>query len=336
MSLKLGASYFGVKAPEFVENDLNEMKDAGCDVVLHTFSERDQKYLLETTREIVELSKKKDLETYISPWGVAGVFGGEAFSQYIVHEDDTRQVLSDGELAPAACLNNDKFRSFMKEWIEDAVDIGGDVIFWDEPHFFLPSWYPEWYDEDSWACRCHVCQDIFEEKYGYPMPEEENGDVEEFKKESIFDFLGEMMDKVKSEGAKNALCLLPEWEDIDEVEEKWNDFASIDSLDVFGSDPYWLFMDREFSEYEELAEKVKELADKHGKEAQIWIQAFKVDSENEKDLRKAIEVAYDKGIRNIMSWGYRGTAYISSIRSENPDNVWSIIKSSYKDLRDKS
>jgi hypothetical protein len=346
VSVKLGASYFGVRNPKHVERDLDRMIEAGCNTVLHTFSENDFLFYRGTMQEIVELSKKKGLEVYIDPWGVGGVFGGEAFSRFVLECDDARQVLSNGRLAPAACPNNATFQQSMREWITAAVELGADVIFWDEPHFYVPS--TEKVDEllirslglegiskscgapvglqaGVWSCRCETCQSLFRKKYGYSLPKEINPDVQDFQNESLANFIKGMVEFAKGKGVKPALCLLPEWREPQTITRKWERFASLKALNIFGSDPYWMWAGKEFADYEIHVRRVKELAEKYGKEPQIWIQACKVKKGEEGKVRQAVEVAYKHGIQNIMAWSYLGTAYMSWIKSERPENSRSTV-----------
>ena len=332
MHVKLGTSYFGVRNPEHVKRDLDRMIEAGCNTVLHTFSENDFLFYRGTMQEIVELSKKKGLEVYIDPWGVGGVFGGEAFTRFALEHDDARQVLSDGRLAPAACPNNVAFQQFMRKWITAAVELGADVIFWDEPHFYAPVWYGG--DPSLWGCRCETCQSLFRERYGYPLPNKVNSDVRDFQNESLVNFIKEMAEFAKSQGVKSAVCLIPEW-DNPNVTEKWNEYAAIDSVEIFGSDPYWMWAGKEFKDFELQARKVVQIAKKYGKEPQIWIQACKVREGVEKQVGKAVEAAYQHGIKNIMAWSYLGTAYMSWVRSEKPEVVWRELSKAYRKVAER-
>lgn len=329
MDLKLGASYFGIRDPRHVRKDLEEMKEKGCNAVLHTFSENDYQFYRETMKEIVDLSKDEGMETYIDPWGVGGVFGGEAFSKFLVDNTEARQILSDGRPAPSACPNNKDFRKFLRNWIDAAVETGSDYIFWDEPHFFLP----EWHGIDAWGCRCKTCRKLFEERHGYPMPKKINKDIREFKEDCLYEFLEDMTKTAKKKGGKNALCLLPDWQNKEKVKDNWKRYAKLDSLDIFGSDPYWILADQSRSDFEFYTKKTLELSDNHGKEAQIWVQAFKIDKEDEKKPAEDVLKAHDIGIKNIMAWSFRGTSYMSSISCKNPEKVWSEITSAYKKIR---
>ena len=332
LDVKLGVSYFGTRNLEHVESDLNRMVEAGCNTVLHTFSENDLRFYLETMCEIVKLSKVKKLEVYIDPWGVGGVFVGESFTQFALENDEARQVLSNGRLAPAACPNNKTFKNFMQKWIDAAIKIGADIIFWDEPHFFMPERYGI---TNAWACRCESCKNLFYEIYGYDMPEKINQDVESFKDESLFRFIRHMTMISKTKEAKNALCPLVEWEN-PLIEHKWDKYAQLDSLDIFGTDPYWMLAGRELADFELYVQKVKRLADKYHKEPQIWVQAFRIRAGHEGYVKKSVKMVHQMGIKNIMAWSYLGTAYMSWVRSERPDKVWQALKEAYLEIRGKN
>ena len=49
MRAKLGVSYFGVRNPDHVARDLRRMAAAGCNAVLHTFSEDDLRFYSDPT-----------------------------------------------------------------------------------------------------------------------------------------------------------------------------------------------------------------------------------------------------------------------------------------------
>lgn len=136
--MRKGVSYFGNRYIHHFQRDLEEMKEHGCNAILHTFSENDLLFYLDTLIEMMNLSHQANFQTYIGSWGVGGVFGGEAFSQFVMKNPASCQVRLDKKPAPAACLNDFLFRDFMKTWIDAAASLGGDYLFWDEPHFHFP------------------------------------------------------------------------------------------------------------------------------------------------------------------------------------------------------
>ena len=80
------------------------------------------------------------LETWLDPWAVGAVFGGETYSSLVMKQLSLRQVSSAGELLPIICPNQPGFRDYLLQWIETAVRLKADGLFWDEPHFHI---YPE-------------------------------------------------------------------------------------------------------------------------------------------------------------------------------------------------
>jgi len=330
---KLGVSYFGVRNPDHVDVDLRRMVEAGCSVVLHTFSEEDLRFYPGTMKEIVTLSKRYGLEVYLDPWGVGGVFGGEAFTQFALENDEARQVLSNGRKAPAACPNHPKFHEFMKSWVRTAVDLGADTVFLDEPHFWSPSFLG--LPHEAWACRCEHCQDAFQRVFGKPMPERFTSQVREFQELSLRSFLEELAREAKRSRAKVALCLLPDWEGKDTVSERWAHFAKLPPLDIFGTDPYWMCAGKNFSDFEFFVRVTVELAEGYGKEPQIWVQACKVKAGQEEWVRKSVERAWELGVRNIMAWSFLGTPYMTWVRSDRPCQVWEELVAAFRAIREK-
>jgi len=302
------------------------MVAAGCNAVLHTFSEDDLRFYSEAMREIVSLSREQGFEVYLAPWGVGGVFGGEAFTQFALEHDAARQVLFHGAQAPAACPNQPEFRGFMGEWIKEAVRIGAGVIFLDEPHFWDPR-------DGPWGCRCERCQGEYSARYGESMPSEFTSKVREFQEESFVSLFRELARTAHRSGAKAALCLLPEWQDLDGAVQRWEKFATLEAIDIFGTDPYWMWAGRLFSESKFLTRAVVVLARKYGKEPQIWIQACKVPQGREVEVHRAVETAWHLGIRNIMAWSFLGTPYLTRVKSDRPEVVWAELEVAYPAIR---
>ena len=321
--VKVGVSYFGVRNPRHVVEDLKAMSDAGIDFVVHTFSENDAEFYLETMKEIVELTHRFGLEAYIDPWGVAGVFGGEAYSKFVALNHDALQRYNDGQFAAAACPNNPKTLDFVKSWIRKAAEIGGDVIFFDEPHFA--------HARGGWSCVCDHCKRKFESIFGYEMPSVLNEDVERFRLESIRDFLKQLAGYAKEFGMRTAVCMLPRTSEL----HFWREIFALPELDIVGTDPYWtgigLHGKEVYDHVLNFTKLVVELADGLGKEAQIWIQMFKIGDGDEDDIKEAVRAAVDGGARNIAAWSYMATGYMSYIRCERPDVAWSrFIESVYE------
>jgi len=131
MTYQFGVSYFSNRMPEHFVKDLEEMRKKGCNQLLLTFSENDREFYKETIREFVALAHEYEMKVALGPWGVGGVFGGEAYSNYAAQYYEHRQLLNNDDRPPSACLNNPHFRDFFSEWFKDAIDCGTDAIFYE-------------------------------------------------------------------------------------------------------------------------------------------------------------------------------------------------------------
>jgi hypothetical protein len=113
---------------------------------------------------------------------------------------------------------------------------------------------------------------------------------------------------------------------------RWEKVASLSSVSIFGTDPYWRPHQPEVAKHVgRFARRVVELAQRYGKEPQIWILNFNIPRGEEGNIRLAIEAAYREGVRNFAAWSYFGAAYIS-LRAEDPPAVWKTLTECYRDL----
>lgn len=334
--MKTGVSYFGVRHLRHVDEDLGRIVDAGCSFVVHTFSENDLVYYRGTMERIVDLSHRRGLEVYLDPWGVGRVFGGEAFSSFLAEHPEDRQVLSDGRPVAHACLKSGAFRDRLVSWVDAAAAAGADLLFWDEPHLSSSPVEP-----GAWSCSCDRCSTDFARRFGHPMPSALTDEVREYRSQSLVEFISTLGSAARSHGLGNAICLLPvdtgggksekgEWGD----ERVWEEIASLDSIDVFGTDPYWFHFSREMEPFvREWASRVHDLCGRHGKESQIWVQAFRVPAGREAELKAAAFLASDIGIDSLAAWGYEGCAAMSSLACDRPEVVWQILSETFDLLR---
>jgi hypothetical protein len=321
-----GTAYFGNRFVNHFERDAEEIAAAGCKVVLHTFSENDFKFYKDSLKEMTEVSKKHGLEVYFGPWGVGKVFGGEAFSDFLTNNVDEMEVIENGEKRGIACLYSEKFREFMKSWVDGAVYAGADVIFIDEPHWYIAGWFSE---KDHWGCRCHRCQKKFKEDYGYEMPLEQSEDVLEFKADGVYNFTRFICDYAKEKGVRTSVCLLPS--DREKDLRLYEKVAKLGSVDILGTDPYWVWPNANFDvlEYvEKYTKMIKDLCDKYNKTSEIWIQNFRIPADKENEVKIALDIFKKYNIDKVLSWGYRGSYGMSSLRCENPENIWRMFKES--------
>ncbi|MFA5093812.1 MAG: hypothetical protein WC512_01050 [Candidatus Omnitrophota bacterium] len=337
--MKTGVSYFSSRDIRHAAEDLRDISGNGCNYVVHTFSEADMQYYKGSMRKIIEKSAEAGLEVRMDPWGVAGLFGGEAYSYFVAKNLGVRQITSDGRSVPLACPNNPEARQFLKKWVDEVADIGAKSLFWDEPHFYEPHWAGD-RDNKTWGCRCLYCQSIFEQRFKYEMPEAYRQDIEEFKEDSLVFFVEELCDYARSKGLKNSVCLLPIQSHL--AGKFWDRIAAIGSLDNIGTDPYWIGLKKADEKFDMenyirgFCRKVSSLARTYGKDCHIWVQNLSIPSGWEKDVEKAVDLIYAEGIRDIAAWSYHGTSSMSGLSCDDPGLVWKVLGESYKRTHERS
>lgn len=287
--LKTGISYILTRDVSQAKQDLAEIA-ACCDFVVHTFSETDLYYHRQNMQEIMKLSRGCGLTTYLDPWGVGGVFGGETFSLFVAENPDAC-LKKKGKPLPIADISHKKFKKFMKEWLAIALAMKPDVIFWDEPH-----------------------------QTGLKYNQEETS--------KIIEFLGEMTELVRQQGIKNAICVYPQ--DDARSAEIWEQILTLKTIDIFGTDPYWLLWNKKLEFVEDFAKKVYNRCREQHKEAQLWIQAFKIPAGKEPEITQAVDIAARAGIANIAAWSYDCGSLVDQLNSANPALVWQTVKQAFQ------
>ena len=328
--VKTGVSYYGCRIPWRAREDLKVIADNHCTFVVHTFSEEDHEFYRRAMAEIVRDTRALNMEAWLDPWAVGQAFGGETYSALVMKRRELCQVSSSGETLPICCLNHPGFRDYLTGWAKIAVELGAQVLFWDEPHFWLfPDEGPE--RPDRWACRCPICQHKFQQAFRQPMPTTLTPEVRQFKEASLIEFLTFLCDEGRRLGARNAMCYLP-FEHSSTFGD-WARAAAIPSVDIIGTDPYWRPHQPDVAAHVgRAARRIQSLAAAHQKEGQIWILNFNIKAGEEGRIPEAIEACYAAGIRNLAAWSYYGASYIS-LAADDPKKVWETLGACYARFR---
>lgn len=327
---QFGVSYFGNRYLSHAREDFKRIAES-CNYIVHTVNENDLVYHKAVMAKIFYETRKAGLEVWVDPWGLGGVFGGESSSQFLLEHRKSWQMMSNGTHVPAACMNRPEWRSYMKEWILSVRDMGGQVVFWDEPHmaFDLASEF-----EGVYSCFCELCRDLFKRRYGAKMPARLNDQSREFRRDTIRSFLEDGMSFSRSKGLKNAICLYA-YKGHEEYDMIWKGAAALKDLDIFGCDPYWHWRFKkdpgphvtEFSKY------VVEHAQKNGKGSQVWVQAMRLPTGKEPEIGVAIEAAVKAGVTHVAAWSYDGGELLDTVLSERPEVVWAETEKAFKRFR---
>jgi N-acetylmuramic acid 6-phosphate etherase len=321
--MTVGAAYFGNRILRHVAADMEDLARRGFTGVLHTFSENDLAYYRETMCRIVEASHAVGLEVQIAPWGVCQMFGGEAESRFTAHNPEVGQVLEVGRVTPSGCPNNPRVRAFLRDWADAAVETGADRVFWDEPHWVHPQHFG--LPAEHWGCRCDACRALFRERRGSEMPTELTDEVLAFRETSMVDFLGELVAHVSGQGARATVCLLPLTGGAHGISD-WARVAELPGLDTLATDPYWKVFGEPVRPFVgEYARRLRELGERHGVGAQLWIQGFRLEPADAEDIVTAVNVASDEGITDLWTWAYEACGHMSALGGSEPETVWEVL-----------
>jgi hypothetical protein len=325
-----GVSYYGVMYPDRAEQDLDEILDHGCNAVLLAVSEFDWWFWRRNVGIIIAAAHRRGMRAHIDLWGWGKTLAGEPPSIFLMKDTEHRQVAASGKAYHAACLNHQGFRDFLAESIaEMARETEVDGFFWDEPH------YANWHDPD-WACRCPICRGLYEEQTIEPMPEELTPEVISFREDRAVGFLRELSQAVKEANPdlEVIICLLPTQSHLIGIT-NWERVASIPEVDVLATDPYYFHtgMSREegLEFFRTTGAKAIELARRHGKRSQLWLQAFRVPEGRESEFLEAVRIADELGIDSVFAWPYRG-GQGSILESGDPGAVWDAIGDAYREV----
>ena len=330
--MQFGVSYFGVRNPRHVERDLDDMKRLGFDYVVFTFSENDHRFYREAMAACVELAHQRDLKAYMDPWGVCGIFGGEAFTDRGAWDLEAQQFRSDGRALPKLCPNSDEVRVYLRQWIATVAELlQADAIFWDEPHFYLP--FGTAREQGLWSCRCQRCRTRFQAAFQQPLPAVENAEVRQFKQDCVATLIDEVTAVAARHGLQNIVCVLTEDDQPDARQAKFDRYAANPHLDVLATDPYPIFHGKPISSTAPFCHALQRACQRYGKAAQLWIQGFRVPAGQESLLGDEMQLIADTGIDDIAIWSYLATAYMSSHACADADRVWAVFTQRMQALR---
>ena len=325
-----GVSYYGVMYPDRAEQDLDEMLDHGCNAVLLAVSEFDWWFWRRNVGLIIAAAHTRGMRAHVDLWGWGKTLAGEPPSIFLMRDTEHRQVAASGKAYHAVCLNHRGFRDFLAESIaEMARETEVDGFFWDEPH------YANWHDQD-WACRCPICRGLYEEQTGEPMPEELTPEVISFREDRAVGFLRELSQTVKEANPDLDVitCLLPTQSPLIGITD-WERIAFIPEVDVLATDPYYFHtgMGREegLEFFRTTGAKAIELARRHEKRSQLWLQAFRAPEGRESEFLEAVRIADELGVDSVFAWPYRG-GQGSILESGDPGAVWDAIGRAYREV----
>ncbi|GIX46878.1 MAG: hypothetical protein KatS3mg131_1089 [Candidatus Tectimicrobiota bacterium] len=329
---QFGVSYFGVRNPHHFRADLEVIARLGFDYLVFTFSEHDHRFYQGSVAQCVRLTQQRGLKAYVDPWGVCGIFGGEAFSERGAWDLEGQQRRSDGRPLPLLCPTSAEVRAYLRQWLTAVAEVlQADGVFWDEPHFYLPG--GESRRRGLWACCCPRCQQGFAARFGQPLPAQETPEVRQWKEEAIAALLRELTAQAAAAGLRNTVCVLPIYEDPQAFAARLERLAADPHLHVLATDPYPLYHRQPVAATRRFCDALRHVCRRFHKEAQVWVQGFLVPAGEEAQLAEEIRLIAASGIRNIAVWSYLATAYMTSHACADPDTAWAVITQALQEVR---
>ena len=323
--MKLAASYFGNRMLRHVREDMESLRARGFERVIHTFSENDFAFYRGTMRDIVRVSTECGLETLLDPWGVARVFGGEAYSGWLLEEPDLYQRGPSGRILGGSCLNHPGLRPRLRAWIEAAAETGAKWIFWDEPH-----WVPRGpRNPEGEMCVCEHCRArLAELSPGIDIRKASHDEMLRMRGRAISELLDECTREAARHGLSSSVCVLPSGF-VEQPPLDWAYIAGLEAVDEFGTDPYW-------QAFDQTGEKRAPFIDEHAgrairvcREARIpamlWVQAFRIRATEEEEMVAGVRDLLRHAPDTVAIWGFEACAFMSSLSSERPAIVWDAL-----------
>jgi hypothetical protein len=333
-----GVSYYGISYPGHAKVDFEEIRAHNCTAILLALSEFDIAFWFPNIPRIVDEARKQGLKVYLDTWGIGKFFGGEPPSLFLQENVYNRQVTAlSNEPVAAACFSTPAFQEYFFAMVEKlARSCDADGIFWDEPHYAMPI-YPVGYQSSSdWTCRCNICQKLFEDQYGYPMPKILTDQVKKFRRAQASQVLRTAGGIVKSIHKDWSItqCSLPAennyYLSYERGYDDWEEVAATPEYDIFSTSIVTSY-DVPIAVHERLAKKTVDLARKYNKKSQRWVMSYFESPSNLEIIREIVHCYADAGIDSIFSWTFRaGQGTVLS--AMDPLRVWDKLGESYGEV----
>lgn len=318
-----GVAYFGNRYLHHARADLAEIAATGATFVVHTVSESDLRWNPGSISSLVNAGAEAGLESWTTPWGLAGVFGGESPSYAVMAHPEACQRDNTGAHLPALCPRQPAFRALMEAWLDAVAATGAAVCQWDEPH--LACHLSE--VDGRWACRCDACQLAFRQATGRDLPTDWTPEVSRFMNRFLPDTVAWLTEEARRRGLASSIVLLP---DDAAGTDGWDTLAALPGVRYLGVTPYWVFAGIGPAEYEVYLRRWCErlVAVTAGREAEPlgWIQAFAVPVGREPEIARGVEIMRETGISTIAVWAHRACVAMSGLAPDDPDLVWRVVQ----------
>jgi hypothetical protein len=327
--IQLGVSYFGNRYPRHAERDLAAIAAMGADYVVHVMSEADLRWNPDTIRQLVENGRGHGLTAWLAPWGVGGVFGGEAASYAVGEHPGACQRDNRDRPLPALCPRQPAFWTLSDAWLDAAASAGAEIVLWDEPHLAASG-----AEAGRWACRCGACRAAWRERFGEAMPVDLTEQVESFVRDLLDTTLTRLVATARPRGLGSAVVFAS---DAAYDPDRWRAAASLPGVRWFGATPYWLYHgvapDGAAGYIQQWAARIVVATDGLPAQPMAWLQAFQIPAGREGEIEQAAAAFVAAGVRSLAVWSYLACVAMSSLAPDDPAAVWAAVERAFAAAR---
>ena len=337
-----GVSYYGISYPEHAAQDFKEMVQHNCNAVVLALSEFDIDFWFPNIIAVTKVAKDLGLKVYLDTWGIGKWFGGEPPSIFLTNNPGNRQVSAfTSELLPAACFNTKAFQDYYYGICEKlAYEVEADGFFWDEPHYALPKSYASITggSGDDWSCRCPVCQQKFQQLYGYEMPRILTKEVIAFRENAALEILENASHKIKHiRASSKIICCVHATINTYYVKENrgyddWHKVGKVDAFDVFSTTIISYKLPRSF--FRTITQQTIDIARKYGKGSQRWLMNYYQGPEKIEEIQEIVRLYAGMGVESLFAWTYRG-GHGTVLAAPRSLEMWDMLGEAYGEVLSK-
>lgn len=324
--MELGVTYIPPHLPDHIDADMKNLKEIGCTEVLFAIQENHIYNLDGAIRFGAGLAKKNGLRPYAVIWGYANTFGGGRMSKILLENQELWVEDEIGNKKAEACYNNPTLVDKFIEFSEKLIHNGFEGIFVDEP--------------TTQTCHCKYCREKYNNTFFQKLKYGENlQNGREFQLITIKDYVEKLCSRIKkvNEKTRTIVCMMPHDHAF------WEVVAGIKSVDVFGTDPYWILWEQvchigkmSIEDAVKDTEDIKMLCDKNDKSSQVWLNCWSIPAGLEEDIYTGGKKLARVGCDSLYTWSYKGGLGTSQEECANPQKAWDNVVRLYRELSGKS
>lgn len=298
--------FYDFYRPKQYLRDFEELRSAGVDSIIIDFYEEETLYWHEKDlQKALKLAHENGLKVYCGFCRFGNAFAGTRWvpSFFACRNPQTHVVDREGKRRGLCCVNNEEFRNWYFRTTEELLSrFDVDGVQFDEPKGI------------DLVCYCTTCQSM-----GASTDEE---DLRRLRSESIVRFLGDGCYSVKKINRESRTMLVAMRGD----RHLFEPMAAIKQLDVFGSDPYWLYLHEDLSFLRSESQFIMEITQRYNKGAQIWVQNFAIPKNKEKEVQEAFDIVASFRPSQLC-------AFHDIMQNEDADAVWELTKEAFLQIK---